>query len=133
MRCHALVITLPKIPKMVCSVSCPAILENMGQYFCIKAQPHFDKQSLVQKAPSLFLCDVDLRVANANLLYLQPYLPEFFFMNKTQKGLFRFLQLDGKHSLLVEENQKTVKGKMKFLYLSSSLAVQNNMRFVKCS
>lgn len=118
---------------MVCGVSCPAILENIGQNFYVKAQLHFDKHSLVQKGDPLFLCDVDLRVADTNLLYLQPSLPEFFFTNKAWKDLLRFLLIDCKHSLLVEENWKTAKGKMKFLYISSSLVVENNVCFIKRS
>lgn len=105
--CFTLDIVFPKFLKMMCNLSCPAVLGDIGQNFYIKAQLHFDKQSLVQKGPLPFLCDVGLRVANANLLYLQLSLPEFFFTNKAWKDLFRFLLLDCKRSLLVKENQKT--------------------------
>lgn len=105
--CFTLVTVFPKFLKMMRNLSCPAVLGDIGQNFYIKAQLHFDKQSLVQKGPPPLLCDMGLRVANANLLYLQLSLPEFFFTNEAWKDLFRCLLLDCKHSLLVKENQKT--------------------------
>lgn len=59
----------------------------------------------------MFLCVVDLKVADPNLLYLQLSLPEFFAQVNHGKIFLDFY-------CRVVSIQKTAKGKMKFLYVN---------------
>lgn len=88
--------------------------------------------SCPKKGP-LLLSNMQLRVANTNLPFLQPSLPYFFFTEAWKGCLFFFPDFSFRFSafILVEENQKTAEGKVKFLCSSTSLAELINAYFIK--